>query len=342
MNLFGHSPRNRAATCVALRRPSFMSNRLPLALLFAAVMLMMASFATPAAHAGPKKYWVETFANATGYPSAGCDAEHLSRSCVRQGRLNAGRNYVFCKTWGVRVGSSTAYNQWWLLTDLDVVSPGASGRAFVSAYYLKRWGNNVAKDVAGTTIPTCGAKSPPPAPPPPAGAPTANKAIAWAIGHTSWWAGMYSQTYRLPSNLSVAQMQTQAPPRGGRQGCDCSSFVLWAMAQGGVFAGTFTGDIWTAHGLLPFTKTSTSAVSSSNGLVTRGYGTTPPGGYKPGDLVFYGVSTLDRPAGQGHVALYTGDGKIVQCSGGAGSNAGKSINSNGAVTSWIRFQRVVG
>lgn len=35
------------------------------------------------------------------------------------GTLNAGTNYVFCKVRGAQVGSGSAYNHWWLYTDMD-------------------------------------------------------------------------------------------------------------------------------------------------------------------------------------------------------------------------------
>ncbi|MEU6943458.1 M23 family peptidase, partial [Streptomyces rubiginosohelvolus] len=73
-----------------------------------------------------------------------------------QGILNAGTNYVYCKVWGARVGTATQFNHWWLRTDLDSVYPGKNGRnAYVSAYYLSRWGNDEARDNNGTVIPNC-------------------------------------------------------------------------------------------------------------------------------------------------------------------------------------------
>ncbi|MFI6642406.1 M23 family metallopeptidase [Streptomyces sp. NPDC050504] len=95
------------------------------------------------------KYWVDTFANATGYAGANTgDA---------QGVLNKGTNYVYCKVWGqeVRDGSGN-FNHWWLRTDLDTVYPGKNGRgAYVSAYYLARWGNDEARDNNGAVVPDC-------------------------------------------------------------------------------------------------------------------------------------------------------------------------------------------
>ncbi|MCO5996062.1 C40 family peptidase [Actinoallomurus rhizosphaericola] len=97
---------------------------------------------------GQVKYWVNTFADAVGYrePNTG-DA---------QGVLNKGNNYVYCKVWGAQVGNGGQFNHWWLRTDLDRTYPGKNGRgAYVSAYYLSRWGNDEARDVNGGPIPNC-------------------------------------------------------------------------------------------------------------------------------------------------------------------------------------------
>ena len=71
------------------------------------------------------------------------------------GQLLAQTNYVFCKAFGDEMRVGADFNHWWLLTDLDVRVPGFSGRAWVSAYYLTRWGNDVAKDNNGRDIPNC-------------------------------------------------------------------------------------------------------------------------------------------------------------------------------------------
>ncbi|GAA0939365.1 S8 family peptidase [Nonomuraea longicatena] len=101
------------------------------------------------------KHWVDTFGTANGYPWTQCVGK-----CPVQGKLYAATNYVFCKIWGdeVRDGSGN-YNRWWLLTDLDRTNPGASGRSYVSAYYLSRWGNDEARDNSGAVIPDCTGKS---------------------------------------------------------------------------------------------------------------------------------------------------------------------------------------
>ncbi|MFJ4783811.1 CHAP domain-containing protein [Streptomyces sp. NPDC088794] len=85
---------------------------------------------------GSDKLWMKTFATAAGRDHGG--------------KLYAGRNYVFCREWGTQVGSGSAYNHWWLYTDMDT-----GGRDFVSAYYLSGQGNDVAKDVNGQDIHTC-------------------------------------------------------------------------------------------------------------------------------------------------------------------------------------------
>jgi serine/threonine protein kinase len=92
------------------------------------------------------KWWVDTFAAAPGYYGAGSNWHQV-------GTLYAATNYVFCKAWGPEVSDGSGnYNHWWLWTDLDT-----GGQGWVSAYYLTRWGNDVAKDNSGNVIPTCSA-----------------------------------------------------------------------------------------------------------------------------------------------------------------------------------------
>lgn len=102
----------------------------------------------------PAKYYVDTFATAAGFLSPNCMSEDGLR-CRPQGQLYAATNYVFCKKLGHTVSSGSQHNRWWLLTDLDTIYPGRSGRAYVSAFYLRNWGNDVAKDNAGRVIPNC-------------------------------------------------------------------------------------------------------------------------------------------------------------------------------------------
>jgi hypothetical protein len=92
----------------------------------------------------PERYWVDTFADAPGYSTPGG---------TRTGTLRAGTNYVFCKVAGPTVRVGSAYNKWWLRTDLDTGSPWQN--QYVSAYYLTRWGNDEARDNSGNTIRNC-------------------------------------------------------------------------------------------------------------------------------------------------------------------------------------------
>jgi cell wall-associated NlpC family hydrolase len=90
-------------------------------------------------------------------------------------------------------------------------------------------------------------------------------------------------------------------------------FTRWAFAQAGIDVGATTSVQWTANGLLPLGDT-----PQHTSVVDRGVGPDPPrGGYQPADLILFGVD--DGPSG--HVALWLGDGMIVQCSSsGDGSN----------------------
>ncbi|GII77876.1 hypothetical protein Sru01_28580 [Sphaerisporangium rufum] len=92
----------------------------------------------------PPTYWVDTHADAPGYATPGG---------TRTGTLNKGTNYVYCRVWGPNVQVGADYNHWWLKTDLDSGSP--TRNQWVSAYYLKRWGNDQAKDNSGRDIPNC-------------------------------------------------------------------------------------------------------------------------------------------------------------------------------------------
>ncbi|MFC6087383.1 M23 family metallopeptidase [Sphaerisporangium aureirubrum] len=92
----------------------------------------------------PAKYWVDTFADAPGYSYPGGP---------RTGTLFAGLNYVYCKRWGPNVQVGSSFNHWWLRTDLDTGNPWQN--QWVSAYYLSRWGNDVAKDNSGVVIADC-------------------------------------------------------------------------------------------------------------------------------------------------------------------------------------------
>lgn len=88
------------------------------------------------------KYWVDTYANASGHASPGGPVT---------GTLYAGTSYVYCKKWGPKEEAGGHYNHWWLKTDLD---EGPAGQ-WVSALMLSHWGNDEARDNDGRDLPEC-------------------------------------------------------------------------------------------------------------------------------------------------------------------------------------------
>src|SRR5918999_233256 len=115
--------------------------------------------------------------------------------------------------------------------------------------------------------------------------------LAWAVAHV----GRFTYNLGPPTDRGAAVQDMQRrEPKGST--CDCSMFVRWAMAQAGLDVGLTTSSQWTANGLLPAGDT-----PQDTGVVSRGVGPGhPPGGYRAGDLVFFGVD--DGPTG--HVALW--------------------------------------
>ena len=149
-------------------------------------------------------------------------------------------------------------------------------------------------------------------------------ALAWAVSHV----GRFTYSLGPPTDRggSVQDMRSREPAGAT---CDCSMFARWAFAQAGIDIGLTTSTQWTANGLLPLGPT-----AQETQLVTRGVGPDPPpGGYQPGDLIFFGVD--DGP--NGHVALWLGNGMLVQCSAsGNGSNI-RPLAGYVAPTGWVRW-----
>src|SRR6266545_1012691 len=153
--------------------------------------------------------------------------------------------------------------------------------------------------------------------------------LAWAVAHVGGF------TYNLgpPTDRggSVQDMQGREPTGST---CDCSMFVRWAMAQIGLDVGLTTSTQWTANGRLPAGDTGQDAA-----IVSRGVGPgPPPGGYRPGDLVFFGVD--DGPTG--HVALWLGNGQIVHCSSSGGGSNIRPLAGYVAPTGWLRWTLTAG
>jgi cell wall-associated NlpC family hydrolase len=156
------------------------------------------------------------------------------------------------------------------------------------------------------------------------------RALAWAVAHVGQFES-YSQGPSTDRGGSVTDMQSREPVGGT---CDCSMFARWAMAQAGIDVGSTTVQQWPANGLLPDAET-----AAATPLVVRGVGPdSPPGGYRPADLIFFGHGEGNL----GHVALWLGNGLIVQCSSsGNGANIHPLAGYVGS-TGWVRWQAVSG
>ena len=156
------------------------------------------------------------------------------------------------------------------------------------------------------------------------------RALAWAVAHVGRFNG-YSQGPTTDRGGSVADMQSREPVGGT---CDCSMFARWAMAQAGVDVGSTTVQQWPANGLLPNTET-----AAATRVVIRGVGSNPPPrGYRPADLIFFGHGE----GNDGHVALWLGNGLIVQCSGSANGANIRPLAGYVAPTGWVRWREVSG
>ncbi len=157
----------------------------------------------------------------------------------------------------------------------------------------------------------------------------ARSALTWAVAHV----GRFTYSLGPPTDRggSVQDMQTREPSSSS---CDCSMFVRWSMAQAGIDVGLTTVTQWTGNGLL-----ADSDAADSTPLVARGVGSNPPvGGYRPGDIIFFGRG----PGGEGHDALWLGNGQIVQCSSSGGGSNIRPLAGYVPATGWVRWARVSG
>jgi cell wall-associated NlpC family hydrolase len=152
----------------------------------------------------------------------------------------------------------------------------------------------------------------------------AQAVLGWAVAHV----GRFTYSLGPPTDRggSVQDMRRREPSSST---CDCSMYARWAFAQAGIDIGLTTSTQWTANGLLPSGDT-----PQTTARVTRGVGAgPPPGGYQPADLIFFGVD--DGPGG--HVALWLGDGQIVQCSSSGGGSNIRPLAGYVAPTGWVRW-----
>lgn len=152
----------------------------------------------------------------------------------------------------------------------------------------------------------------------------ADAVLRWAVAHVGVFS--YSQGPSTDRGGDIAGMQSREP---AGVTCDCSMFARWAFAQAGLDIGSTTVTQWPANGLLP-----DADIAAGNALVVRGVGSEPPsGGYRPADLIFFGHGSGD----DGHVAIYLGDGQLVQCSASGGGSNIRSLSGYAAPTGWVRW-----
>jgi hypothetical protein len=66
------------------------------------------------------------------------------------GQLSEGVHKVQCRFWSTEVKMNGQFNHYWL----RLPRQGQSD-VYFSAFYLKNWGNDIAKDDTGAEIPDC-------------------------------------------------------------------------------------------------------------------------------------------------------------------------------------------
>ena len=164
-------------------------------------------------------------------------------------------------------------------------------------------------------------------------------AVSWAVAHV----GRFSYRLGAPTDRGgdVTDMQGRNPAGST---CDCSMYVRWSWAQAGIDVGLTTVQQWTGNGLLPDGDSAAEyRLPRGNppqppppdvpSLVMRGVGGAPPGGYRPGDIIFFGHGE----GADGHDALWLGNGLIVQCSSSGGGSNIRALAGYVTPTGWIRW-----
>jgi cell wall-associated NlpC family hydrolase len=154
---------------------------------------------------------------------------------------------------------------------------------------------------------------------------SARVVLAWAVAHV----GRFTYNLGAPTDRggSVQDMQSREPTGTT---CDCSMFARWAFAQAGIDIGLTTSTQWTANGVLP-----PGDAPQATAAVVRGVGSDPPpGGYQPADLILFGVDD----GASGHVALWLGNGQIVQCSSSGNGSSIRPLAGYVAPTGWVRWK----
>jgi cell wall-associated NlpC family hydrolase len=126
--------------------------------------------------------------------------------------------------------------------------------------------------------------------------------------------------------VGLEDMIAREPSLAG--GFDCSSLLAWSFAKGaGIYIGDWTGTQWEQGATLP-------GVTRGIGPAQEG-GATPPGGYLPGDLVFFNLT--------GHVGMYLGNDMFIHAPHtGDVVRVERLSNYSLQVWGWVRYAEVSG
>lgn len=100
----------------------------------------------PSTSPSSRLYEVTTFSQAEGFPAF----SEPRPDSTELGRLSKGVHKVQCRRWSTEVRVDGQFNHYWL----RLPRPGQSDMYF-SAFYLKNYGNDIAKDDTGAEIPDC-------------------------------------------------------------------------------------------------------------------------------------------------------------------------------------------
>jgi cell wall-associated NlpC family hydrolase len=123
---------------------------------------------------------------------------------------------------------------------------------------------------------------------------------------------------------SLEQMATSEPNLA--YGFDCSSLLAWSFARGaGLYVGDWTGTQW---------EYGATAPGATRGAGPAQFGAPPPGGFLPGDLIFFNNTD--------HVALYLGNDLFVHAPHTGDVVRIAQLSTYRPVWGWVRYSQISG
>jgi cell wall-associated NlpC family hydrolase len=132
--------------------------------------------------------------------------------------------------------------------------------------------------------------------------------------------------YRWGGNHGFSLEQMVATEPSLAYGFDCSSLLSWSFAKGSrIYIGDWTGTQW---------ENGAIASGASRGAGPAQGGSPPPGGYLPGDLVFFNSTD--------HVALYIGNDLFVHAPHTGDVVKISRLSEYGPVWGWVRYEQLSG